>query len=102
MGISYITGTGEQSPLRPAHALSVSTLAKPVPGMVVCGANSERDDDFSKWRLSGKTPPAKCYIDNECSFSTNAPSVAFTASALLAAAFFDCSGLSSDDISLTN
>lgn len=102
VGISYITGTGEQSPLRPAHALSVSTLAKPVPGMVVCGANRELDDDFSKWRLSGKTPPAKCYIDNECSFSTNAPSVAFSALAVLAAAFFDRSGLSSENISFKN
>lgn len=101
-GISYITGMGDLSPLRPAHALSVSTLAKPVPGMVVCGPNRERCDDFSKWRLSVKTPPAKCYIDNECSFSTNAPSVAFTASAVLAAAFFDRSGLSSDNISLKN
>ena len=99
-GISYITGMGELSPLRPAHSLSVSTMSKALPGMVVCGANKERGDDFSKWRLSVKTPPARCYLDNECSYSTNSTSVAFGAAALLALSFFDRSGLSADNITL--
>lgn len=101
-GISYITGTNDLSPLRPAHSLSISSFSRPVPGMVVCGANGEHSDDFSKWRLSGKTPPARCYIDNECSLSTNSPSVAFGAAALLAVAFFDLSGTSSEDIVLSD
>ena len=88
-GISYITGVGENFPMRPAHAESISAQSAPVPGMIVNGANMERSDEFSKWRLSARTPPAKCYIDNECSTSTNSPSVAFSASAVMASAFFD-------------
>lgn len=88
-GISYITGVGETSPMRPAHAQSISSQSSPIPGMIVGGANMERSDEFSKWRLSSKTPPAKCYIDNECSTSTNATSSAFSAAAVLASAFFD-------------
>lgn len=95
IGISYITG-GETSPLRPAHSLSVSS-SEAVPGMIVSGANFERIDEFSKWRLASKTPPAKCYIDNECSYTTNCPSICFGALAVMAAAFYDSNGLTNNN-----
>lgn len=97
MGISYVTGL-PNSPACPAHTLSSASRHSPVPGMVVSGANYDKDDDYSKWRLAKKTPPAKCYIDSECSFSTNSPSVSFGALAFLAIVFYDADNISGSDI----
>lgn len=88
MGISYVTGMND-SPNYPAHTLSAASKHSPVVGMIVSGANLEKNDDYSKWRLAAKTPPAKCYIDSECSLSTNSPSTAYSALALLASVFYD-------------
>ena len=91
MGVTYITGVSEDSPERPRHSISYK-CGESVPGMIVCGANYFRNDEFSRWRLGKHTPPAKCYIDNECSVSTNEPYISFSAAALMAFAFFDRNG----------
>lgn len=98
MGISYITGSTKDSPHRPHHAMSrLHEHSFPLPGLVVCGPNRSLNDEYSNWRLRGGTPPGKCYIDSEFSISTNEPSVAFSAAAAMASAFFDELGSSTFD-----
>jgi len=68
---SYITGFGSMQVLQPHHRTSVGDdVEKPVPGLVVGGPNTALDDDIAKAKLSGRAP-AKCYIDDMTSFSTN-------------------------------
>lgn len=66
---SYITGYGDNAAENPHHRLSAAA-DKTVPGMVVGGPNAGLQDPLAKSRLEGK-PPAKCYIDEEPSYSTN-------------------------------
>jgi endoglucanase len=68
---SYITGFGSKQVLQPHHRPSTGdTVKKPVPGLVVGGPNSALDDDAARSKLSGLAP-AKCYIDDMTSYSTN-------------------------------
>lgn len=62
--------------------------------MIVSGANGERGDEYSKWHIEKGMPPAKCYIDNEYSFSTNEPVVHFSAPVIFVSAFYDKVGRS--------
>lgn len=67
----YITGFGSKQVLQPHHRSSTGdTVKKPVPGLVVGGPNSALDDDIARSKLSGLAP-AKCYIDDMTSYSTN-------------------------------
>ncbi len=93
--IMYMTGSGEEYCRFPSHKLSVSKGADyPLPGMIVGGANVSRSDEYSKWHIEKNTPPAKCYIDNEYSFSTNEPAVHFSAPVIFISAFYDKVGRS--------
>ncbi|MHB8064865.1 MAG: glycoside hydrolase family 9 protein [Ruminiclostridium sp.] len=68
---SYITGFGSKQVLQPHHRPSIGdSVKKPVPGLVVGGPNSALDDSVAKAKLSGLAP-AKCYIDDMTSYSTN-------------------------------
>jgi len=68
---SYITGFGSKQVLQPHHRPSAGdTILKPVPGLVVGGPNSALDDVVAKSKLTGLAP-AKCYIDDMTSYSTN-------------------------------
>ncbi len=71
MNQSYITGFGSKQVMHPHHRLSEGdTVTNPVPGFVVGGPDSALEDDIAKAELSGNTP-AKCYIDDVGSYSTN-------------------------------
>lgn len=103
IGISYITGSAEDCPSQPRHAGSrTSDHSGPCPGLIVGGPNYFRSDDFTRWKLNRSTPPAKCYIDNVCSISTNEPSLCLSAAALLSAAFFDRNGSRSFDLAINS
>ncbi|MBN2444534.1 MAG: glycoside hydrolase family 9 protein [Spirochaetales bacterium] len=69
LGQSYITGFGSKFPVKTHHRPSTAT-GKTVPGMVVGGPNMGLNDPIAKIRLQGQ-PPAKCYIDEISSYSTN-------------------------------
>lgn len=65
----FLTGFGSLSPEHPHHRPS-QVLEKPMTGMLVGGADSNLEDPYAKATMSG-TAPAKCYVDNDQSFSCN-------------------------------
>ncbi len=73
IGMSYVTGFGENAPRRPHHRPSMIS-GQAVPGMLV-GGPFERiwalERDPASKLFSESTPPAKCYTDVWESFSTN-------------------------------
>lgn len=69
MSTSYVTGYGDVSPKHPHHRPS-QALKITMPGMLVGGPDSSLEDPYAKAVLKD-TPPAKCYVDNEQSYSCN-------------------------------
>lgn len=65
----FVTGFGSDSPKNPHHRPSAAVKAA-MPGMLVGGAEPLLLEDAAKKHLKGKAP-AKCYIDNLDSYSTN-------------------------------
>jgi endoglucanase len=79
---SYITGYGTKQVMQPHHRPSTGDgIKNPVPGFIVGGPDSQLEDDIAKSKLSGKAP-AKCYIDDMSSYSTNEVSTYWNSSAL--------------------
>lgn len=69
MSMCYVTGHGTLSPLNTHHRPS-SAIGETMPGMLVGGPDGNLEDPYAKNVLAGNAP-AKCYADNEQSFSTN-------------------------------
>ena len=69
MGYCYITGQGALSPTGSHHRPS-QKMQQTVPGMLAGGPDSGLHDPYAKAVLAGKSP-AKCYVDNDQSYSTN-------------------------------
>ncbi|CAM1345548.1 glycoside hydrolase family 9 protein [Tenacibaculum amylolyticum] len=68
VGVSYITGQGEQSAQNPHHRTSeADNVKEPVPGMVVGGPQPGQQD---KCKYISKMP-AKSYSDTWCSYASN-------------------------------
>ena len=65
----FVTEYGTQSPKHSHHRPSTA-LGIVQKGMVIGGPNGGLQDPYSKTVLIGN-PPAKCYIDNEQSYSVN-------------------------------
>ena len=68
-GYCFITGFGTLSPQHTHHRPS-QKLNKTMPGMLVGGVNSGLDDPYAKAVLT-KAAKAKCYVDNDQSYSCN-------------------------------
>ncbi len=68
-GVSFVTGYGTVSPEFPHHRPSMA-VGKCMPGMLVGGVNSGLEDSAAKAHCKGKAP-AKCWVDNAESYSTN-------------------------------
>jgi len=67
-GYSFVTGFGTKTPLYPHHRISHSdSVVAPVPGMLVGGPHSGQQDNCNY----SFNEPAKSYVDDWCSFSTN-------------------------------
>ncbi len=68
---SFVTGMGTKYPMKPHHRISIADgVLEPVPGMLVGGPNlSDHSDCGEAAYLSSL--PAKSYLDEECSYSTN-------------------------------
>lgn len=69
LGTCFMTGYGTVAPQCPHHRPSMAANA-PMPGMLVGGVNSNLEDSAAKAYLNG-VAPAKCYVDNWESYSTN-------------------------------
>jgi endoglucanase len=69
MAICYVSGFGTVSPENPHHRMS-SVVGYAMPGMLIGGPDSGLHDPAAE-QLLQDAPPAKCYIDNEQSYSTN-------------------------------
>ena len=68
-GYCFVTGCGTHYPKNPHHRPSqVAGFA--VPGMLVGGPDNALEDPYAKAVLQG-VPAAKCYADNEQSYSCN-------------------------------
>ena len=69
MSICYVTRSGGVYPEHPHHRPSAArSLA--MPGMLVGGPDEYLEDDCAR-ELLGGAPPAKCYVDDLRSYSTN-------------------------------
>ncbi|MBR2796454.1 MAG: glycoside hydrolase family 9 protein [Clostridia bacterium] len=68
-GYCFVTATGARSPEHPHHRPS-HVAREVMPGMLVGGPNSGLEDPRAASLLRGN-PPAKCYVDDEQSYSTN-------------------------------
>ncbi|WP_395344982.1 glycoside hydrolase family 9 protein [Ningiella sp. W23] len=65
---SYVTGVGSFSPMDPHHRQSFAdSIAAPVPGFVVGGAQPGQQDGCNY----PSNEPARSYLDDWCSYSTN-------------------------------
>ena len=69
LGTCFMTGYGTVSPENPHHRPSM-VAGEAMKGMLVGGVNSNLEDDAAKAYLRD-TAPAKCYVDNSESYSTN-------------------------------
>lgn len=69
LGTSFVTGFGTIAPKHPHHRPSVA-MKKAVPGMVSGGVNPNLEDPAAEGLLA-EAPEAKCWIDNDQSYSTN-------------------------------
>ncbi len=86
---SYITGFGSKQIMQPHHRPSTGdTAKKPVPGLVAGGPNSALEDDIARSKLA-ELSPAKCYIDDMTSYSTNEVATYWNASAIFAFAYLN-------------
>lgn len=68
-GYCFVTGYGTLSPLHTHHRPS-QAQGKTMKGMLVGGPNSNLDDPYAQAALAD-APQAKCYADNEQSYSCN-------------------------------
>ena len=72
LDISYITGEGENAYMHPhSRVCSADGIDKPVPGLVSGGPFRTPRDEAAIAAIPKGTPPAKCYVDDEGSYSTN-------------------------------
>ncbi len=69
LGTSFVTGFGTVSPENPHHRPSMA-VGSAMPGMLVGGVNQSLEDPAAK-AYCKKSAPAKCWIDNAESYSTN-------------------------------
>lgn len=65
----FVTGFGSLSSVHVHHRPSI-VIGSPIKGMVIGGPDGALEDPYAKSVLAD-LPPAKCYADNEQSFSTN-------------------------------
>ena len=71
LGQCYVSGFGEKPLMNPHHRPSVADgVDVPVPGMVSGGPNANLQDSAAKQAASGQ-PPARCFVDDKESYSTN-------------------------------
>jgi len=87
---SYVTGFGSKQVMHPHHRPSGSDgIAAPIPGLVAGGPNKNRQDPTAEKILPAKVFPARAFIDNQGSWSTNEITIYWNAPAIFVAAYLD-------------
>jgi endoglucanase len=90
---SYISGYGEDPLEHPHHRFWGNDLERgfppPPPGVIAGGPNSNPDDPTAKQAGLPGMPPAKCYIDDLGSWTTNEVTINWNAPLAWSAAFLD-------------
>lgn len=90
LSICYVTANGHVSPQNPFHFYRTLTEEKkPIPGMLVAGANGSLSDGVVKKSYSAGTPPALIYKDDADSFSTNETAITWNAVLTYVSAWMD-------------
>ena len=90
MGMCYVTGFGSNPTSHPHHRPSCADeIDEPIKGFIVGGPDMLRSDDNARWLIKKGTPPAKCYIDTEYSYSTNEVAIYWNSPAIFVLGFFD-------------
>lgn len=85
-GYSFVTGFGERSPMDPHHRQSAADdVPDPVPGMLVGGPHDGQQDGCSY----PSDLPARSYVDDWCSYSTNEVTINWNAPLVYVAAGLD-------------
>ena len=69
LGYSFVTAYGGKTPENPHHRPS-QAVGYAMPGMLVGGPDCHLEDPYAQAVLDGAAP-AKCYVDNSQSYSTN-------------------------------
>lgn len=71
-GYCYVSGYGSKRVMNPHHRPSEADgVLEPVPGMLAGGPNPGQEDaGYCAGKYTTKLP-AKCYIDEQCSYATN-------------------------------
>ncbi len=88
--ISYVTGVGTKRILHLHHAPSVADLhVGPIPGILTGGPNRLLEDQSLEKTFTKKTPPAKTFLDNEESYSSNENTIYANASLVFIAGYFN-------------
>jgi endoglucanase len=86
----FVTGQGTKRPMHIHHRISSADgVTEPVPGLLVCGADA---GDVSDCGASSypSTFPARCYLDSECSYSTNEVAIGINAPFAFLAGALQC------------
>ncbi|BCJ94397.1 endoglucanase [Anaerocolumna cellulosilytica] len=87
MDISYVTGLGENAVMKPHHRPSdADGVLEPVPGLVSGGPCSGLLDEVAKKRCVGQ-PPAKCFVDDTQSYTTNEITIYWNSPAVYVGAY---------------
>lgn len=69
---SFVTGFGSNTPKNIHHRPSgADGIAEPIPGFLAGGPNPQNTADDCGTSAYPSTLPARCYLDSECSYSTN-------------------------------
>lgn len=88
MGYCYVTGFGKKSPKNIHHRPSVA-INKTLPGFVVAGPNSRRNDPvLTEYINTYNPPPAKCYIDDLEAYSCNEVAINWNAPLVFVVSYF--------------
>jgi len=86
----FVTGFGTKSPMDPHHEISrADGVLKPVPGMLVCGADPGDVSDCGAGQYPS-TFPAKSYLDEYCSYSSNEIAIGLNAPLAFLAGAVQC------------
>ena len=87
--MTFITGIGDVSPLHPHHRPSQADgIIKPIPGLLIGGANQYLQDAILAANFNSSTPPALCYMDHLDSYASNEIAINWNAPLIFLAGYF--------------
>ena len=67
----------------------IREIEKPITGLIAGGPDMLRSDEYSRWLIPKNTPPAKCYIDVQYSYSTNETAIFWNSPAIFVLSHFN-------------